>query len=113
MALIPPSSVTFDAPASIPSIRTGFPASANGWLIPIDGVQTEPSIPLFCSALIALFFAFIIIAIFLSIGWHRGSLAIRDLEKAEQAEPTVEEVERSVVVSVVSDTEVFSSEKKN
>ncbi|CAE6450566.1 unnamed protein product [Rhizoctonia solani] len=114
MALIPPSSVAFDAPAAVPSIHVGFPVSANGWLMPIDGVQKEPSIPLFCSALIALFFAFIIIAMFLSIGWHRGSVAIRDLEKAEQAEPTVEEVERrSVVVSVVSDTEVFSSEKKN
>ncbi|KAJ1299354.1 hypothetical protein OPQ81_000617 [Rhizoctonia solani] len=113
MALIPPSSVAFDAPTSVPSIHVGFPVSANGWLVPNDGVQTEPSIPLYCSALIAFFFAFIVIAMFLATGWHRGSIAIRDLEKAEQAEPTVEEFERSsVVVSAVSDTEVFSSEKK-
>ncbi|CAE6508626.1 unnamed protein product [Rhizoctonia solani] len=113
MALIPPSSVAFDAPAAVPTIHTGFPISASGWLLPIDGVQTEPSIPLFCSALIAFFFAFIVIAMFLSVGWHRGSVAIRDLEKAEAEEPTVEEVERSIVVSVVSDTEVFSLQKKN
>ncbi|CAE6445930.1 unnamed protein product [Rhizoctonia solani] len=110
MALIPPSSVAFDAPAAVPTIRTGFPISASGWLVPIDGVQKESSIPLACSALIAFVLAFIVIAMFLAIGWQRGSVAIRDLEKAE---PTVEQVERtSVVVSVVSDTEVFSSQKK-
>ncbi|CAE6512566.1 unnamed protein product [Rhizoctonia solani] len=113
MALIPPSSVAFDAPAAVPTIHTGFPISASGWLLPIDGPQTEPTIPLFCSALIALFLAFIVIAMFLSVGWLRGSGAIRDLEKAESEEPTVEHVERrSIVVSVVSDTEVFSSQKK-
>ncbi|CCO32483.1 hypothetical protein RSOLAG1IB_07224 [Rhizoctonia solani AG-1 IB] len=114
MALIPPSSVAFDAPASVPSIHVGFPLSASGWLIPIEGVQKEPTLPLICSTLIAFAFAFVIIALFLAVGWHRGSTAIRDLETAEQPEPVVEEVERrSIVVSVVSDTEVFASEKKH
>ncbi|CAE7228871.1 unnamed protein product [Rhizoctonia solani] len=113
MALMPPSSIAFEAPAPVPTIHTTFPISANGWLVSIDGVQTEPSVPLYCSALIAFFFAFIVIAMFLAVGWHRGSVAIRDVEKAEP-EPTVEEVERSsIVVSIVSDTEVFSSQKKN
>ncbi|KAH7323392.1 hypothetical protein B0J17DRAFT_723383 [Rhizoctonia solani] len=114
MALIPPSSIAFEAPTPVPTIHVGFPISVNGWRVPVDGVQTEPSIPLYCSALLALFFAFIVISMFLAIGWHRGSVAIRDVEKAEQSEPTVEEVERSsIVVSVVSDTEIFSSQKKN
>ncbi|KAF8751176.1 hypothetical protein RHS01_08738 [Rhizoctonia solani] len=96
MALIPPSSVAFDAPVAVPSIHVGT------------------ALPLICSALIAFAFAFLVIAMFFAVGWHRGSTAIRDLEKAEQPEPVVEQVERrSIAISVVSDTEVFSSGKKN
>ncbi|CAE6445942.1 unnamed protein product [Rhizoctonia solani] len=114
MALIPPSSVAFEAPASVPSIHVGFPVSASGWLMPIEGAQKEPTLPLICSVLIAFVFAFVIIAMLLAIGWQRGRVAIQDFEKAEQLEPVVEEVERrSIVVSVVSDTEVFASQKKN
>ncbi|QRW21101.1 hypothetical protein RhiXN_06090 [Rhizoctonia solani] len=114
MALIPPSSIAFDAPVAVPSIHVGFPVSANGWLMPIEGAQKASALPLICSALIAFAFAFLVIAMFFAVGWHRGSTAIRDLEKAEQPEPVVEQVERrSIAISVVSDTEVFSSGKKN
>ncbi|QRV93405.1 hypothetical protein RhiJN_21423 [Ceratobasidium sp. AG-Ba] len=117
MALLPPpQSYDITAPTATPSLLStptpslALPASANVWNTGLDFPHRAPTLPTSCAALIAFLLALAFIAAFLAVGWRRGSKAIADEEKAEVS---VQDVERSsIAITVVSDTEVFSAEKK-
>ncbi|QRV78626.1 hypothetical protein RhiJN_06641 [Ceratobasidium sp. AG-Ba] len=118
MALLPPpQSYDITAPTATPSLLSiptpslALPASANVWNTGLDFPHRAPTLPTSCAALIAFLLALAFIAAFLAVGWRRGSKAI--IADEEKAEVSVQDVERSsIAITVISDTEVFSAEKK-
>lgn len=127
MALMPPSvslpihrlspltfhqSVMPHEAAPVPTLPyiQAFPIDVNGWHSSLDSMPKMPTIPLACTALLALVCALIVCAAFMALGWYRARSAIARFDEEQQCVQEHEhEIERrSVVVSVVSDTEIFS-----
>jgi hypothetical protein len=92
-------------PAPTGALVLNSPVSPIGWRAGLDTIPHVPTLPVACTALLALVFALTLAAIFLAIGWRRGIALAADEEKGEIAMEQSEAEKRSVVVS---NTEIFS-----